>query len=635
MPATIGSTISPTTWWYGRGRAVDATRCLEGLYALPTPPGPVGAVTVSHGQLTVAFTAPLRAPLPPPWQPGGGEVSIAWDEIPTGATPDAQHPVCLVAFGITGQADLLVLNLAAFARLRVGGDRGIARALAGRWMLEIVTTHPATKIGVTSDLWAGPYTSRIRPAALGRVPDVDILMIGADLPYAERAHIAAAAKAPILIDFGDDAAASAMWTISCAADQQAQISNGRNTLTATVLAPSEDVVDLCGGLLSAAPLGPPPPAADLSVIDPADAWADLDEDDEDTVSDEGEFVDFFADQDVTPTPAPDIPGDSWNASPPPPPFEPPEPPEPASPEPPTAEPDMPAATEPDQGPTAEPTPDGDADPPASATSAPVSKPEADAPVGPPEPTRQAIDEKRLQEGPAVPVAPLWNTILGEVRLHPPAGGAAGNREKRLNELTVFLQRRRFASVQEIIDGPLSGGAAEKTVTQQMSLLRTRLGTTPAGRKALPQMQDGDYHLDHSVRSDWQEFDELLDILVERTELPRLIAAMDLVTAPLLSGLSPGDWKWANDLRDEIRGRVSDAAAALAQRHQESGRHPEALAVAEKGLWYDPDRQDLWKLALTAALDGKDADAVRDLRNRYLAQVPSADRRSDVLALTGR
>ena len=46
------------------------------------------------------------------------------------------------------------------------------------------------------------------------------------------------------------------------------------------------------------------------------------------------------------------------------------------------------------------------------------------------------------------IAPIWNRILGQVDLCPPnSTQQPGPREKRLNELTVFLQRNRFADEQ--------------------------------------------------------------------------------------------------------------------------------------------------------------------------------------------
>ncbi|OOK65237.1 hypothetical protein BZL29_7817 [Mycobacterium kansasii] len=210
----------------------------------------------------------------------------------------------------------------------------------------------------------------------------------------------------------------------------------------------------------------------------------------------------------------------------------------------------------------------------------------------------------------------------------------GPREKRLNELTVFLQHRPWASTADIIGCVYGGAASEKTVTQQLSLLRARLGVVrPGGPKALPPMSDGGYHLDNAVRSDWMEFERLVEILVETTPTPNLIAAMDLITGPPLSRIPPKEWAWTKDLREEIRDRVPAAAVALAHRHHEDRRFGAAVEIARKGLWYDNARQDLWQVALSAALDGHDKEAFRALRGQFLATVAGPDRDPAVFDLT--
>lgn len=596
------TTMTPATWWYGKGRAVDVTRCLESLSSLAAAPGPAGLVTVSRGQVTVAFVAPLRAPLPPPWQPAGPEACIAWDAIPEPGAPDPQHPVCLVTFGTTGDEDLIVLNLTAFARLRITGPNEAIRGLALRWMLEIVATHPATKIGITADLWPGPFTSRIRPVAVGSVPDVDVLMIGGDLTYADRAHIAAASSCPILVDLGADAATSTSWTITCDADLHGEIGNGRNSMTATVMVPPDDVLDMCSDLLTAAPLGPIAPAAEPD-LDPAQTWYDIDGDPDAEDYDDDSEIDFFAGSTDTTAGEPHSPDHRWS--------------DPAVTPPAPIEPDPTAAAPAGPETIGEPT----------STTDPHHRPAED-----PTNCDQTVVNEQAQ---AVPVAPIWNRILGPVELCPPDGGSPGNREKRLNELTVFLQQRRWVTAGDIVEGPLGGAASNKTITQQMSMLRSRLGVNDAGRRALPPIVEGQYHLDGVVRSDWMEFDDLLQVIIERTETSRLIAAMDLVTGPPLGGIGPTEWKWADDLRDEIRSRVADAAVTLARRHHEAKQYSAAITTAEKGLWYDSDRQDLWEVAMTAALDGKHTETFRDLRKRYLAEIPSSDRRPAVFDLTGR
>jgi hypothetical protein len=108
------------------------------------------------------------------------------------------------------------------------------------------------------------------------------------------------------------------------------------------------------------------------------------------------------------------------------------------------------------------------------------------------------------------------------------------------------------------------------------------------------MRDGAYGLDSAVRSDWMEFERLVEILIDTTPTANLVAAMNLVTGPPLGGVPPREWAWTKDLRDEIRDRVAGAAVVLARRHHSAKKFSAAIDIARKGLWYDNARQDLWQ-----------------------------------------
>ncbi|OOK65186.1 hypothetical protein BZL29_7816 [Mycobacterium kansasii] len=251
MVSTAVSSVPVTSWWYGQSRARDVARRLESLSGLSPSPGPAGVITARRDELTVTFVEGLKAPLPQPWQPAGREARIGWDAVDSANPPDPDHPVYLVVFGTTDDGGLVGLNLAAFPRIRVEGDPDTAAGLIRRWVLELVATHPAISIGVTNDVWQGPWTTRVQPVAPGHVPDVDVLMCGPGLTYAERAQIVSASTSPILIDLGHDAAVSTTWVISCGLEGLGQISRGSSSrpMTATLIVPSVEVVDRCAELL--------------------------------------------------------------------------------------------------------------------------------------------------------------------------------------------------------------------------------------------------------------------------------------------------------------------------------------------------------------------------------------------------
>jgi len=258
-----------------------------------------------------------------------------------------------------------------------------------------------------------------------------------------------------------------------------------------------------------------------------------------------------------------------------------------------------------------------------------------APESAPEDLKRSPADSGDADAPVV--ATIWNRILGQVVLDPPhATQHPGPREKRLNELTVFLQHNPWVNSSEIVRQVFGGVAADKTVTQQLSLLRARLGIVFAGGpKALPPMSEGGYHLHNAVRSDWMEFERLVEILPETTPTTNLVAAMDLVTGPPLGGIAPKEWAWTKDLRDELRDRVAGAAVVLARRHHDAKAFTAAVEAARKGLWYDNARQDLWQIGMQAALDGHDREAYKTLRTQYLAAVPGSERDPEVFDLTKR
>lgn len=624
MTSTALSSTPVTSWWYGQGRAVDVVRRLESLFTLsPAPAGPAGLVTVRREEMVVTFVAPLKSPLPNPWRSGdsGNEARIPWDDVDPDLEPDPDHPVYLVAFGTTDDGSLIALNLAAFQRMRINGDAAMTTALVSRWVLELLTTHPGITIGVTADVWRGPWTTRVRRVAAGQVPHVDVLICGPDLTYTDRAQIVSNAASKIMIDLGKDAAVDTKWSISCSSDRHGEISNGvTRPVVSTLVLPSTATVERCAALLAESQSPTHERAAD-NIDDLTEERHGTDDLDairtdpqlsvsgenataaiESVIDDEPEEGGLFS-----PTFEPAIEADSW----------------------------------PEVG-YGDSMPDDDSD--HDAASPHVASPPASAPVDSPpweQPSPPVAGEddhttdSKASDSPAPHIATIWNRILGQVVLTPPhSEQQPGPREKRLNELLIFLQHNRFADSSEIVRNVYGGHVADKTVTQQVSLLRARLGVVHVGGpKALPPMRDGGYILDSAVRSDWMEFERMVEILIDTTPTAHLIVAMDLVTGPPLGGIPPKEWAWTKDLREDIRDRVAGAAVVLAGRHHADRNHSAAVEIARKGLWYDNARQDLWQIAMQAALDGHDKDAFRALRAQYLSTVAGPDRDPAVFELT--
>ena len=635
MTSTTAVSSAPvTSWWYGQGRAVDVVRRLESLYALsPAPAAPAGLITARRDELTVTFVAGLKSPLPHPWRPADStnEARIPWDAVDPNLEPDPDRPVYLVVFGTTDDGALIGLNLAAFQRIRIDGDPATTTALVSRWVLELLATHPDITIGVTPDVWRGPLTTRVQAVAVGSVPQVDVLVCGPDLTYTDRAQIVSNAASKIMIDLGRDAAVDTKWTISCGPDRLGQISNGvTRPMTATLILPSPATVDRCSDLLTDQPprrptTNPPPPTKtrSMSCLRPTSS--------------------------TKPTPTHGFPC----------------PPRPRRHSLIPRRRRRPASTSsrlPRIRSPRRPRRRGGRHRRHQLTDSRHVIPAAEAPAGPPvgDETAKAVADTAgaIQSGPATvagagvddrrddndnaadestpEIAPIWNRILGQVDLCPPnstpAARPAGKATQRTDR--VSCSTTVSPSSGDIIRGVYGGAASDKTVTQQVSMLRARLGTVRAGGpKALPPMRDGAYVLDSAVRSDWMEFERLVEILIDTTPTANLVAAMNLVTGPPLGGVPTREWAWTKDLRDEIRDRVAGAAVVLARRHHSAKKFSAAIEIARKGLWYDNARQDLWQVGMQAALDGHDKDMFKSLRSQYLSAVAGPDRDPAVFDLT--
>ena len=680
----VASAVAPspiTSWWYGQGRAVDTVRRLESLHHLDPPPGRVGVVTVQRDQLTATFVDELKDHLPHPWQPAGSrDAALPWEAVNTNADPDKAHPVYLVVFGVSTDGSLVGLNLGAFARLRIDGDRDIVRAVAVRWILELLSTHPDTTIGVTADVWATQSTSRVKLVNSTSVPRTDVLILGADLSYAERAQIVDRGSSPILLDLGRDAALSTPWTITCNADQTGEINGpGGRPMAVTLIVPSADVLDMCAELVvkpapgkQRTPGWQPPVEVEedrdyinqpfsvsfnepgATVADVPDTAALATDGDLDTDIDSAEDVEpsaplgWFEDKSDTAqesqgaiasplddghgiaAPTPDNPDgaaqrDQFST---------------ALPEEAGGVADLGAPSHSidplqfDDHPAYPEADDGEIEHPTAAELV-GAQPVVPSAVG------SAVPDQVDETGAAPQHLPvIWNRILGQVELVPPHGGAPKrDRENRNKELTVFLQAHA-RSADEIKEWVFGGAAKAETVTQTLSELRRRLGALHIGGPvAFPKLNraagDTNYRLAPEVLSDWMVFDKLVELIPERTPTVQLVAAMDLVTGAPLGGINAKDWAWSADLCEELRERVPGAAVALANRYHSQGKFALAVEVARKGLWYDPARQDLWQVALQAALDGHDKETVLTLRRQYLDEIPGAERDPAVEDLTRR
>lgn len=579
-PTATRDAAAISAWWYGRGNMLCAVRHLEKLANTDPAPPIVGAVTVTRDKLDVSFVSPPARALPAPWQMKKSGAMIAWDDISgIDDAPTGQVRVPVVTFGTVPDGALLGLNLDAFARIHVTGATDTAETLIRRWVYELVASHPTVRVGVTEDFWGEPILARIvRVSSVRAAVGLDVLILGRATSYADRAHIAAATASPIIIDLGEDFAVNPTWTIDCTDTGQATIANSEGmSLAVTVPSTSSAMIEQCRTLLTTAT--PRPQAGTLAGRDrhtevQAAATAEI--------ASEADLDEELAGHDHDDS----DPGDDEFFSPTPP-----------------------------SGDTT------DADNATDAIESAIAPPPANPVVA------AAVSTDHQPQQSYVPT--IWNRILGDIKLCPPNGGKDTDREKLMNELTVLLQSagRRGLSAEEIVK-MVWGEAEQKGLNSRMSTLRTRLGPVASGQLALPHVKDtgGVFRLDSEVMSDWMVFDTLVHIIPSRSSDADLVAALNLITGRPLQTVATTEWAHANELREQIRDRIPAAAHTLASRQLQRREYDWAITTAEKGIWYDDQRQDLWELLATAAADSHNISALREFRGQYFTAVSSAERK---------
>jgi hypothetical protein len=134
----------------------------------------------------------------------------------------------------------------------------------------------------------------------------------------------------------------------------------------------------------------------------------------------------------------------------------------------------------------------------------------------------------------------------------------------------------------------------------ISKLRRWLGTDASGSALLPRSDSG-YTLRPGIRSDWDDWRELLPDGPARATTADLRAALELVRGRPFSGRGRRRYAWADHLAQEMIASIVDACHELALRALVDGDPWEALRTALLGLSVEPGVELLWRDRLKAEL----------------------------------
>lgn len=223
---------------------------------------------------------------------------------------------------------------------------------------------------------------------------------------------------------------------------------------------------------------------------------------------------------------------------------------------------------------------------------------------PPTPTTQ----------PDEPPPHIWVRVMGDPIITPPDGRAVEDpgRSRVWTSVIAYLATtaRDGATREELRDcWPPNTPVNNESIRQTVSRIRGFLG-----EEMLPQLERGGrrsnseppqlHILNPIVLSDWERWQQLLGDEPANASDDALAQALALVRGPAFDvpANSAERFKWAKFLKDEIDDAVPDAALILANRLTHRGDHVAAAAAALTGLKANPQRQDLWRLALTCSPD---------------------------------
>lgn len=190
-------------------------------------------------------------------------------------------------------------------------------------------------------------------------------------------------------------------------------------------------------------------------------------------------------------------------------------------------------------------------------------------------------------------------MLGAVEVQHAAELGEQTKLGQLTELAMFIAVNPGCDSNAIDEAIWPGSAVTKTTRgTAISKLRRWLGTDAAGSSLLPRTDSG-YTLYPGVRSDWDDWCDLLPDGPARASTADLRAALELVRGRPFSGRGRRRYDWADHLAQEMIATIVDGCHELALRALVDGDAWEALRTSLLGLSVEPGVELLWRDRLKA------------------------------------
>ena len=202
-------------------------------------------------------------------------------------------------------------------------------------------------------------------------------------------------------------------------------------------------------------------------------------------------------------------------------------------------------------------------------------------------------------------------MLGPVRVTNAAELGEPNKLGQLTELAMFISLRPGCDTHAIDEAIWPGSVVTKTTRNTaISKLRRWLGTDLHGVPRLPRTE-GRYTFHADLRSDWQQWHELLPNGPGVASTAELHAALTLVRGRPFSGRGRRRYAWVDHDVQEMIVAIVDACHEFAVRSLSEGQPQEARRVSLLGLSIEPGVELLWRDRLKAEMLLGDRDTVLD------------------------
>ena len=197
-----------------------------------------------------------------------------------------------------------------------------------------------------------------------------------------------------------------------------------------------------------------------------------------------------------------------------------------------------------------------------------------------------------------------------------------SKRNRLTELAVILANYPGCDYTTIDECYYPGKRNEDNNNSRntaMSKLRRWLGKSAEGDDYLPRYATGDrYRFHDDVSYDWDEWKQLLPDGAAAAPSNNIEAALRLVRGQPFQGIKARHYTWTESLKQEAIKEILDASYELARRRLMDGRWRDAEEATLVGIGVEPGVERLWRARILATHARGDADAVREVVDRFLA-----------------